>query len=221
MEAGRLLERQRLSGADLNSASNLHAFRKLFRSAPTTTARAGSQLLAHRLLTPLGPMIACATDRALCLLEFADRRMLERQLRRLCRRMGALPTPGANAVLDALAREIDGYFEGKLHAFTVPFEQPGSPFQQRVWERLLRIPYGETRSYGQLARELDLPGHARAVARANGDNGLAILVPCHRVVGADGALTGYGGGLWRKRRLLDHEAAHRPHLATSAVSVSN
>ena len=188
------------------------AFRKLFREAPRAATRSAVPLVARRLLTPLGPMVACASDEALCLLEFADRRMLERQLRRICGRLGAVPTPGENPVLDATAAELERYFAGTLREFTVPVAQPGSEFQRSVWARLREIPYGETTSYGEVARSLGMPSHARAVARANGDNGVAIIVPCHRVIGADGSLTGYGGGLWRKRRLLDHEAG-KPSLA--------
>ena len=183
------------------------AFRRVFGAPPTTTSRSGPPLLARRILTPLGPMVACATADALCLLEFADRRMLERQLRRLSRRLGSVPTPGTNAVLDAAAHELDAYFAGRLTDFTVPVDQPGSDFQHAVWAKLRAIPFGSTTSYGALGRTMAPPAHARAVARANGDNAVAIIVPCHRVVGADGSLTGYGGGLWRKRRLLDHEAA--------------
>ena len=185
------------------------AFRKLFREAPRQAARSAVSLVARRLLTPLGPMVACATNEALSLLEFADRRMLERQLRRVCGRLHAVPTPGSNPVLDATADELERYFSGALRTFTVPVAQPGSAFQQTVWARLCEIPCGTTTTYGDIARGMGMPNHARAVARAVGDNAIGIIVPCHRVVGSDGSLTGYGGGLWRKRRLLDHEAGVR------------
>jgi AraC family transcriptional regulator of adaptative response/methylated-DNA-[protein]-cysteine methyltransferase len=183
------------------------SFRKVFGAPPANAARTVTPLVTRRILTPLGPMVACATADALCLLEFAERRMLEGQLRRVRRALDAVPTPGTNAVLERTAAELDAYFAGTLTTFTVPTAQPGSEWQRRVWERLVAIPYGETTTYGAIARELGLPRHPRAVASAVGDNALGIIVPCHRVVGASGDLTGYGGGLWRKRRLLDHEHA--------------
>jgi AraC family transcriptional regulator, regulatory protein of adaptative response / methylated-DNA-[protein]-cysteine methyltransferase len=185
------------------------AFRRVFGAPPTGARRTVTPLLTRRMLTPLGPMVACATADALCLLEFAERRMLEGQLRRVRHALDAVPTPGNNDVLERTAAELDAYFSGSLRAFTVPTAQPGSAWQQRVWARLVEIPYGETTSYGAIARDLGLPRHPRAVASAVGDNALGIIVPCHRVVGAAGDLTGYGGGLWRKRRLLDHEAGAR------------
>jgi len=158
-----------------------------------------------RVLTPLGPMIAGATDAAVCLLEFADRRMLERQLERITRLLRCTLVPGGNDVVRALERELEAYFDGRLREFTVPLDTRGTEFQQSVWRALQTIPYGETRSYAQQAVMVGQPAAVRAVARANGDNRIAIVIPCHRVVGADGKLTGYGGGLWRKRWLLDLE----------------
>lgn len=102
--------------------------------------------------------------------------------------------------------QLSAYFAGELRAFTLPLRAHGTPFQQRTWNGLLRIPFGTTWSYGELAAAIGSPGHARAVGAANGQNPLAIVVPCHRVIGANGALVGYGGGLDRKRWLLEHEA---------------
>jgi AraC family transcriptional regulator of adaptative response/methylated-DNA-[protein]-cysteine methyltransferase len=158
-----------------------------------------------RILTPLGPMVAGATEDAVCLVEYADRRMLERQLERITRRFRCTLVPGANDLLRELERELEAYFEGRLREFTIPLEPVGTDFQQSVWRALQTIPYGETRSYAQQAVLVGQPTAVRAVARANGDNRIAIVIPCHRVVGADGKLTGYGGGLWRKRWLLDLE----------------
>ncbi|MCH7905229.1 MAG: methylated-DNA--[protein]-cysteine S-methyltransferase [Armatimonadetes bacterium] len=151
-------------------------------------------------------MIAVASDDALCLLEFTDRRMLETQIDRLKRRFKRPITPGECVVLDQASSELAEYFRKERKVFDVEIEPRGSDFRLQVWQALVKIPYGETRSYGELAIDLGNPGSLRAVGRANGDNGIAIIVPCHRVVGADGTLTGYGGGLWRKRRLLDHES---------------
>jgi O-6-methylguanine DNA methyltransferase len=107
----------------------------------------------------------------------------------------------------ALARELDAYFAGKLRQFTVPLDLRGTAFQLRVWELLCDIPYGKTRSYGEIAQALGKPKATRAVGQANGRNPISIIVPCHRVIGSDGGLTGYGGGLHRKRTLLDLESA--------------
>lgn len=167
--------------------------------------RKARKLSITRLPTPLGSMLACASEDALCLLEFADRRMLETQLKRTQKALGALLVPGDNDVLRLVSEELDSYFRGKLQHFTVPLETTGTPFQEQVWHALLKIPYGTTTSYGALSERIGKPTAMRAVARANGDNRIAIIIPCHRVIGKDGTLTGYGGGLWRKRRLLDIE----------------
>jgi len=160
----------------------------------------------RRLDTPLGPMIGAATSTHLVLLEFADRRMLATQFRRVRQAHGGNFVHGANPVLRALARELREYFGGRRRAFDVPLTAPGTAFQTRVWSALRRIPYGQTRSYAQLARGIGRPSATRAVAHTNGDNRLAIVIPCHRVVGADGSLTGYSGGVWRKRLLLALES---------------
>jgi AraC family transcriptional regulator of adaptative response/methylated-DNA-[protein]-cysteine methyltransferase len=158
-----------------------------------------------RLDTPLGPMLAAAVPEGLCLLEFTDRRLLETQLKSLTRLLGAPVVPGPNPHFERLQAELAEYFAGQRREFTVPLHLPGTAFQQRVWQELLRIPYGRTRSYQQQAQALEQPLAVRAVASANGLNRVSILVPCHRVIGADGQLTGYGGGLWRKQRLLELE----------------
>jgi AraC family transcriptional regulator of adaptative response/methylated-DNA-[protein]-cysteine methyltransferase len=182
------------------------AVRRLAGSSPRR-ARMSTVLTLNRILTPLGPMLAGAGPDALSLLEFADRRMLETQLRRIQARTGAVFVPGSNTVLERLTDELERYFTGELREFSVPLSTPGTAFQTAVWEELKRVPYGTTTSYAALAGTIGRPDAVRAVARANGDNRVAILIPCHRVVGSDGSLTGYGGGLWRKRRLLEHERA--------------
>jgi len=158
-----------------------------------------------RILTPLGPMLAGVTDEGVCLLEFMDRRMLETQLRRLGKLLRAEFTPGSHEHLDALNRQVEEYFAGARREFSLPLVLSGTAFQEKVWKELLTIPYGATRSYEEQARRIGKPRAVRAVGRANGDNRIAIIVPCHRVVGKDGKLTGYGGGLWRKQYLLDLE----------------
>jgi len=166
--------------------------------------------LARWLETPLGTMVAVAHGESLVLLEFDDRSAPDRELEDLTRRAGSPVVPGTSPTLDTVARELAAYFEGTLTGFTVRCEPRGTPFQEQVWERLRRIPYGGTISYDRLARDIGNPGAQRAVGRANGDNPCAIIVPCHRVIRADGSLSGYGGGVWRKQRLLDLEQSVRP-----------
>lgn len=151
-------------------------------------------------------MVAAATDRHVVLLEFAHRRTLDRQLERATRGAGVRFEPGDSPLLEQLRVELTEYFRGERRTFDVPLDAPGTPFQMRVWQELLRIPPGTTTTYGRIAESIGHPTAVRAVARANGDNRIAILIPCHRVIGADGSLTGYGGGLWRKKKLLDLEA---------------
>jgi O-6-methylguanine DNA methyltransferase len=141
------------------------------------------------------------------LLEFADRRMVPTQIRRLQKRLRCLFVPGETAVLERTRRQLGEYFQRERTAFEVPLHAPGTDFQETVWAHLRAIPPGETRSYADVARAIGRPSAVRAVARANGANRIAILIPCHRVIGSDGALTGYGGGLWRKQRLLELEGA--------------
>ena len=160
--------------------------------------------------TPIGPMIAGATDSGVCLLEFTDRRMLEHQFDVLQRRFKAGIAPGAHRYLTQLERELAEYFAGTRTSFDVPVHAPGSPFEERVWRALCEIPFGETRSYEDIARAVGSPRGVRAVGRANGLNRIAIVIPCHRVVNKSGELGGYGGGLWRKRRLLHLERARVP-----------
>ena len=139
------------------------------------------------------------------MLEFADRPAIASQAASLRQWFDDPIVPGTNRHLDQLVRELAQYFRGERTEFTLPLEIAGTPFQRKVWDALLQIPYGQTCSYGHIARALGRAGSQRAVGRANGLNRLAILIPCHRVVRDDGTLCGYGGGLWRKRHLLDLE----------------
>jgi AraC family transcriptional regulator of adaptative response/methylated-DNA-[protein]-cysteine methyltransferase len=184
------------------------AFRQYFGAAPTDLDGA-TVIEVSRFVTPLGPMLAGATGEELALMEFVDRRALPTQVRRIRKGLGAVFVPGRNDLIDRAAGQVLEYFEGGRRDFDVPVTMPGTGFQREVWDALREIPYGETRSYGDMARALGRPNAVRAVGRANGLNALAIVVPCHRVVGADGKLVGYGGGLWRKQRLLEIE---RPSL---------
>lgn len=163
------------------------------------------RIVCRDLESPLGTLIAGATPRGCCLLEFEDRGGRERIQERLRARYRMEVTVGTTPDIDRLEAELARYFEGSLREFGVRLDPRGTPFQQAVWDRLLEIPYGETRSYGDVARAVGKPGASRAVGRANGANGIAIVVPCHRVIETGGGLRGYGGGLGRKRWLLDLE----------------
>ncbi len=180
------------------------AFTRVF-GTPPRDAKAGHCLLAQRLETPLGTMLALADGQGLRLLEFADRRGLERELVGLRRRLKCAIVPGNNAVLADTQRQLTRYFAGESLVFDLPLAPVGSDFQRRVWSELQRIPAGRTRSYKEMATRVRLPRGHRAVARANGSNMLALVIPCHRVIRSDGDLCGYAGGVWRKQRLLEHE----------------
>jgi methylated-DNA-[protein]-cysteine S-methyltransferase len=167
---------------------------------------AGLTLLIDRVETPLGPILLVAEGEALRALEFGDD---EDRLLRDVRRQEGTPVDLVPADDPAgLSSRLRAYFAGEVEIFDdVPVRAGGTPFQRVVWAALREIPAGRTTSYGQLAARLGRPGASRAVGLANGANPVAIAVPCHRVIGADGTLTGYGGGLERKRWLLEHERA--------------
>lgn len=162
------------------------------------------------LETPLGEMMAGATDIGLCLLEFTDPERLQRQIPRLEQHLDAPLQQGEHALFKPLKEQLADYFAGTRRDFDLPLDLIGTDFQRQAWTALLSIPYGQTRSYQQQAEAIGQPEAVRAVARANGDNRLGIIVPCHRVIGKNGKLTGYGGGLWRKQKLLALEGALDP-----------
>jgi AraC family transcriptional regulator of adaptative response/methylated-DNA-[protein]-cysteine methyltransferase len=180
------------------------AFVRTFGQPPGASRDAGCAV-ASWIESPIGPLVAAATENGVCLLEFTDRRMLEAQFTTLRRLFSRTVVPGENEHLASLRAELGRYFAGDLRVFSTPLVYPGTPFQTRVWEQLLHIPYGETRSYEDIAVAIGHPKAVRAVGAANGMNRLAIVIPCHRVVDKDGQLGGYGGGLWRKRLLLGLE----------------
>lgn len=183
------------------------AFKRTAGFSPSESKKR-SVVALTRLPTPLGPMVAAVAEGAICLLEFADRPMLETQLKRTEREFKAPLIAANDPLFAAVATELEEYFRGERKEFDFPIAEFGSPFQREVWRTLRAIPYGETRSYADQATAIEKPQAVRAVARANGDNRIAIAIPCHRVIGSDGSLTGYGGGLWRKRYLLDLEQNH-------------
>jgi AraC family transcriptional regulator of adaptative response/methylated-DNA-[protein]-cysteine methyltransferase len=185
------------------------AFQRVFGDAPARS-RAKGCIVATWLETPLGPMVAGANRDGVCLLEFTDRRMLETQFVTLRTRFRSSVVPGTNEHLEQLKRELSRYFAAQLVRFTIPLIHPGTPFEERVWKQLLGIPYGQTRSYEELAAAVGAPGAARAVGAANGRNRISIVIPCHRVINKNGELSGYGGGVWRKRLLLESERSQTP-----------
>ena len=188
-----------------NSASGFwETFKQVF-GTPPSQADAVHCLQARWIDTPLGAMLALADQGGLHLLEFVDRRGLENEISRLRRQTGSVIVPGNNSILEKVIEELKIYFEGTSANFNVPLVVRGSGFEQAVWRLLQQIPPGETWSYHQLAERLGQPTATRAVGNANGRNILALVIPCHRVIRADGSLSGYGGGVWRKKWLLEHE----------------
>ena len=222
-EPGRRLSGRDLRGLGIDPARASRFFQKTYGvtfqaycrarrlSASLQEIRRGGRgssdgIVASWIESPIGPLVAGATAQGVCLLEFTERRMLEAQFTTLRRKFRCAIVPGSNAHLARLEMELAEYFRGQRHRFTVALDFPGTEFQRRVWEELLRIPYGATTTYKDLARTLGAPRAFRAVGHANGLNRVAIVIPCHRVVGHDGKLGGYGGGLWRKQRLLELES---------------
>lgn len=159
----------------------------------------------NHIETPLGKMIVCATNKGICLLEFIDRKKLDGQFEKLSKELNATIIEEECMHFDLLRKELNAYFNNELKEFTVPLDLVGTEFQKKVWQALLTIPYGKTTSYMQQSEAIGNPLSVRAVANANGMNKIAIIVPCHRVIGSNGKLTGYAGGLERKRALLNLE----------------
>lgn len=157
--------------------------------------------------TPLGPMLSISDEVDLYLLEFVGTRHLEREVERLKKHTKAVIIEGSSRPIRSIMAEIESYFKGKLREFETPIKLAGTPFQQLVWQELMRTPYGQTRSYADQAKALGKQTAYRAVANANGVNKFAVVIPCHRIIGSDGGLGGYAGGIERKRKLLAHEKA--------------
>ncbi|MEW7009768.1 bifunctional transcriptional activator/DNA repair enzyme AdaA [Lentilitoribacter sp. EG35] len=199
--------------ANFESASAFRAsFAKLLGRAPGSLD-SNPTLFADWVTTPLGDMIAVSSQLHLHLLEFVDRKALKTELGKLDKQAKGKLGVGKTDAGEQIRLELEAFFAGKSASFSTPLAFAGSPFQQAVWDELLRIPAGETRSYSDIAKGIGRPSATRAVARANGANQISLVVPCHRVIGADGSLTGYGGGLWRKQKLLEIERHYKmcPH----------
>lgn len=201
---GEKMDRAMLKSGFESESGFRDAFTRTFGSTPRLKQSDDCVRLTW-LTSPLGPLVAGATSEGICLLEFTDRRMIEAQFRTVQSRFGMKLVPGSNEHLEQLSDELTQYFAGSLKSFRVPLVYPGTPFQQKVWEQLLRIPYGKTKSYRDVAEAIGDRNAVRAVGTANGMNRIAIVIPCHRVVNHNGQLGGYGGGLRRKEFLLKLE----------------
>jgi len=164
-----------------------------------------NSIFISRIDTPIGEMLGGATENGICLLEFKERKNLDNQLSGVSTYFEKEIINGSNQHLLKLQEQINQYFLKKLEKFVLPLDLSGTAFQKSVWEALLKIPYGHTVSYLELSKTMGNVKAIRAVANANAANKIAIVIPCHRVIGADGSLTGYAGGLWRKKRLLHLE----------------
>lgn len=204
IRSGKAVIDAQLSTGYESSSGFRDAFSRIMGAAPTKLGQVNI-LKASWLDTPLGPMIAIADEKDLYLLEFVDRRGLEREVERLRKKIKSAIIPGHTLPINSIEKELQHYFEGTLAEFKTPLFFLGSPFQKRVWQELKKIPSGNTRSYLEIAVAIGKPKAYRAVAQANGANQFAIIIPCHRVINSNGELGGYGGGLSRKKWLLNHE----------------
>jgi len=191
--------------ASFESASAFRAAFARLLGQPPSELRSDKILRATWIPTPLGDMIAVSSRCHLHLLEFVDRKGLPAELKKLQQASKEGIGIGSMPPLEQATAELTEYFAARCERFSTPLAVPASTFTQQVWDALREIPAGETRSYSDIARQIGRPSATRAVARANGANQIALMIPCHRVIGADGSLTGYGGGLWRKQRLIEIE----------------
>ena len=213
--AGESLDRVILESGYESHSGFRDAFARLVGDAPGR-ARGGEPVIAATWETPVGTVVAAAVDDGICLLEFGDLARLEKQAPALRRHFLGPVVAGTHPHLTQLFSELDRYFAGTLEEFTVPLVIRGTPFEVAVWNALRAIPYGATCSYADVARAIGSPNAVRAVGSANGRNRIAIVIPCHRVVNTGGRLGGYGGGLWRKVRLLEVEGALAGELALAS-----
>lgn len=165
-------------------------------------------LATTTIKTPLADMFCAATKDGICILSFFGQKNLEKQIEKVQKFFNTEAIPAHNKYFDCLQKELDEYFEGTRSSFTIPLQLLGTPFQQDVWRILMKIPYGETISYKQEAELLKKPRASRAVANANGQNMISILIPCHRIIQSNGSLGGYAGGIDKKEALLKLENNH-------------
>lgn len=199
-------------GDSVTSTAFAHGYESLSGFSETyknmtgfSPGKQGDVITVNRISSPLGPLMIGATNEGVCLLEFTDRKMLETQLSVLEKRLKTKLITGKHPMIELAQQQLNEYFEGQRKDFDLPLVVPGTEFQQNAWNALLQIPYGITRSYKQQAHEVGNVKAVRAVARANGENRISIIIPCHRIIGSDGSIVGYGGGIHRKQWLLKHE----------------
>lgn len=207
-DGARVIDAQMEAGYESSSGFRA-AFTRLIGDPPAM-AQGRELLFADWIETPLGPMMAVADATHLHILEFHDRKALPAEMKVLKEKNRSAIVAGRTPPIEQIERELGHYFAGRSGVFETPLALGGSAFERGVWGELLKVPIGETCSYGELAKKVDTIKSVRAVAKANGANQIAIVVPCHRCIGSDGALTGYGGGLWRKQWLLRHEGKMKP-----------
>lgn len=200
------------SGYDSLSGFN-SMFRNVIGSSPVNSKDKRIVNITH-VETDLGLMVAAATDNGICMFEFADYKLIDLELRQLAETFKAPLVQGENPHFNTLREQLDEYFKGERREFDIPLDLAGTEFQKQVWLSLQKIPYGCTTTYGRQAGMIGKPSSVRAVANANGKNKISIILPCHRIIGADGTLTGYGGGIWRKKKLLEFEQAN---IANSGI----
>lgn len=182
---------------------------KIQSHVPHFLSKNNKVVTVKKISTSLGPVLAGSADDGICLLEFIDGKISETQIKRLQKRLKSEFVEGTSEHIKNLEGQLKEFFAGKRKEFDLPLVFTGTDFQKKSWQALMKIPHGETRSYQEQARSVGNPKAVRAVARANGDNKISIVVPCHRVIGKNGKLTGYGGGLWRKKYLLDLERSSK------------
>ena len=195
------------SGYDSLSGFN-ESFQKYFGQSASQSKQKNVINIA-RIASPIGSLIACASEKGICFLGFVGQKHLERNFKLIQKHFKAIILPVSNKHIKTLEKQLDEYFQSTRQNFDVSLDIIGTEFQQKVWQALVKIPYGETSTYKQQAISINKLKAIRAVASANGANKISIIIPCHRIIGSDGSLTGYAGGLHRKKWLLDFEHNHR------------
>lgn len=176
-----------------------------------------SNLVFKEVKTPIGEMVFGSSEKGLCLLDFKYRKSISRILKRITKYFGHDMIHGTTPFIELAETELSQYLQGNLTIFSVPLDIRGSAFQLKVWDALLNVKYGKIVSYLDIAKKIGRPEAVRAVANANGQNGIAVIIPCHRVIGSDGSLTGYGGGVTIKKRSLQIESEHGRRKITDYI----
>ena len=215
----KLQKGQDVTGTAFDSGyESLSGFGESFKNTfgfPPSRRGPGRIVSARRIDTPIGPLFACAVDEGVCYLQFVDQRTLEKEIKDLCRLWKARMIHGNHRHLVLLEKQLSEYFTAKRRTFQIPLWTPGTEFQKKSWAELQKVPYGNTISYKEQARRLGAAQAIRAAGSANRKNRITIVIPCHRVMGSDGDLRGYAGGLWRKKWLIEFESRN----SAAAISV--